>query len=236
MKIQLLSTVLGLLMASFLAAQSFEFPDQRETYFASMGQSVRIPIQVKNTSEKAQIFVIRTHSGDLGSTQKGYFCLDKTCLEPGVDAFSRRLEPGQALENLAYVVETGLVTGENSLQIEVTSQSSAADPKTRAIKLLISDERTAKALFYQSKDITIYDVYPNPAIDYATVDYTLHNEKVEAKLVIHNVLGSHQVDHALPPQENRLKISTESLPTGVYFYTIYLDNDGVLTRKLVVRK
>jgi hypothetical protein len=146
------------------------------------------------------------------------------------------LEPGQILENLVYVVETGLVTGENNLQIEVVSRSSAAEARTRAVKLLITDERSTKALFYQSRDITIYDVYPNPATDHAMVDYTLHNEKMEAKLVIHNVLGSHLVDHALPGQENRVKITTETLPAGVYFYTIYLDNQGVLTRKLVVRK
>ncbi len=236
MKFRFTFAVIGLFSVSFLAAQSFDFPDQRETYFASIGQTIRIPIQVKNTSEKAQIFVIRKHSSDLGSTQKGYFCLDKTCLEPGVDEFSRRLDPGQALENLVYVIETGLVTGENSLHIEVASRSAMAEAKSRAVKLLITDERGAKALFYQSKDITIYDVYPNPATDHAMVDYTLHNEKLEAKLVIHNVLGSHLVDHTLSYQENRVKIGTETLPPGVYFYTIYLDNEGVLTRKLVVRK
>lgn len=231
-----LLALVGLFSVGFLAGQSFDFQDQRETYFASIGQTVRIPIHVKNTSEKAQIFLIQAHSSDLGSTQKGYFCLDKTCLEPGVSEFSRRLDPGQALENLAYVVETGLVTGENLLQIEVASRSALIEARSRAVKLLITDERNAKALFYQSKDITIYDVYPNPATDHAMVDYTLHNEKLEAKLVIHNVLGSHLVDHALSHQDNRVKITTETLPAGVYFYTIYLDNEGVLTRKLVVRK
>jgi len=236
MKYRFFFTVSALMLGVLLYAQDFEFSDQRETYFASIGQSVRIPLQVRNTGEKPQIFVIRRHSSDLGSTQKGYFCLDKTCLEPGIDGFSRRLEPGQALENLVYVVETGLVTGESSLQIEVASRSSLSEGKSRLIKLLVSDERSAKGLFFQSKDITIYDVYPNPAADYAMFDYVLHSERLDAKLVIYNVLGGHLLDHTLPHHENRLKISTETLPAGVYFYTVYLDNEGILTRKLVVRR
>jgi len=40
----------------------------------------------------------------------------------------------------------------------------------------------------------------------------------------------------MPYIENKIKISTDELPAGVYFYTVYLNNSGVLTRKLVVRK
>lgn len=232
----LLAAVGILFSVGFLAAQSFEFPDSKETISASIGQSVRIPLLVKNTGEKPQIFVIRKLSGDLGSTQRGYFCLDKTCLEPGIDEFSRRLEPGKSLENLVYIVETGLVTGENSIQIEVASRSALPEGKLRTIRLLIHDERGSKSFVYSSRDITIYDVYPNPASEYAMLDYTLHNEHVEAMLVIHNVLGSHLIDQGLSYLENRVKINTDALPPGVYFYTVYLDKEGILTRKLVVRK
>jgi len=49
-------------------------------------------------------------------------------------------------------------------------------------------------------------------------------------------LGSSVGDYNLPSSENRIKITTDEFSAGVYFYTVYLDNTGVLTRKLIIRK
>jgi hypothetical protein len=43
-------------------------------------------------------------------------------------------------------------------------------------------------------------------------------------------------DYDLPASETRVKIQADELISGVYFYTVYIDNSGVLTRKLIVRK
>jgi len=73
-------------------------------------------------------------------------------------------------------------------------------------------------------------------MDQAYIDYRLHNEMLKAKLVLHNVLGKSMGDFELPSSETLVKIPTDELAPGVYFYTIYLNNSGILTRKLVVRK
>ncbi|MBK8291991.1 MAG: T9SS type A sorting domain-containing protein [Flammeovirgaceae bacterium] len=91
-------------------------------------------------------------------------------------------------------------------------------------------------MLFQSKDITIHDVYPNPVQDHAFIDYQLHNENVKAKLVIHNILGRPLDEYELNSSETRAKIQTEEYTSGIYFYTLYLDNNGILTRKLIIRK
>jgi hypothetical protein len=40
----------------------------------------------------------------------------------------------------------------------------------------------------------------------------------------------------LPTAETHVKIQTEEFTSGIYFYTLYLDNNGILTRKLIIRK
>jgi hypothetical protein len=40
----------------------------------------------------------------------------------------------------------------------------------------------------------------------------------------------------LSPFENRVKIQSEEFVSGIYFYTLYLNNNVVLTRKIVIRK
>ncbi|HRI80361.1 MAG TPA: T9SS type A sorting domain-containing protein [Cyclobacteriaceae bacterium] len=216
--------------------QSFEWVDRQENIQAGLGQSIKVPIRIKNTSDKAQFFIIkRTHS-DLGINQKGYFCLGDECSDPSVDQYTKRLEPGETLSNLNFVVETGLISTNNSLRFEVFPKGNLALSVDHAFTLSV-DEKPGKSLVFQSREITIHDVYPNPVVDQAYIDYRVAaNENLKAKVVIHNILGSPVGNYDLPGNETRIKIQADELASGVYFYTVYLNNVGVLTRKLVVRK
>lgn len=216
-------------------AQGLEWTERQESFQAGLGQIVRIPIRIKNTSDKPQFLVVRKALGDLSSNQKGYFCLGDECLDTGVDQFSKRIEPGETLTNLYFTVETGLIATTNSLRFEVFTRGSPQMALEHSVTLAV-EEKPAKSLVFQSRDITIHDVYPNPVIDQAFIDYRIYNESLKAKVVIHNILGSAVGHYELPVFESRVKIQADEFTSGVYFYTVYLDNIGVLTRKLVVRK
>ena len=216
-------------------AQGFDLVDRQDTYQAAVSETLRIPLKIKNTTDKAQFYIIRKGNNDLGGTQKGYFCLDKNCLEAGIDEFSKRIEPGETLSGLYYSLETGLITGQNNLKFEIFIRGNPQGLLQHQVNINI-DEHRAKSFVFQSKDITIQDVYPNPVTDQAFIDYKIHNESMKAKVVIHNILGSSIGDYELLNSESRIKIITDDFTSGVYFYTVYLDNNGVLTRKLIVRK
>jgi hypothetical protein len=235
MKLRLL--LVGFVLVASLAsvAQSFELLDRTEQYSTGISQTIRIPIKIKNTSEKAQFYIVRLTSNELSGTQKGYFCLDKTCLESGITEFSKKVEAGATLENLQYVLETGLVAGQYPIKFEVFAKGSISTLTEHSVNVMV-EEKPAKSLVFQSKDITIHDLYPNPVNDQAFIEYRLHNEGIKAKMVIHNILGSSVIDLGLSYQETKVKIEASDMSPGVYFYTVYLDNVGVLTRKLIVRR
>jgi len=216
-------------------AQGFDLVDQHESYQAAVSETLKIPLKIKNTTDKPQFYIIRKGNNDLGGTQKGYFCLDKNCLESGIDEFSKRIEPGETLSGLYYSLETGLITGQNNLKFEIFIRGNPQGLIQHQVNVTIEEQR-AKSFVFQSKDITIQDVYPNPVTDQAYIDYKIHTESMKAKVIIHNILGSSIGNYELPNSEGRIKISTDDFTSGVYFYTVYLDNQGVLTRKLIVRK
>lgn len=216
--------------------QGIEWIDRQDTYLAGLGQNARIPIRIRNTTEKAQTFVIRRAAEDLNANQKGYFCIGDECFDTTIDQISRRLEPGEIANNIFFVVETGLAPTSNAFRVEVYQKGSPQLGIEHAFLLSI-EEKPARSFVFQSRDITVHDVYPNPVTDQqAYIDYRLADESVKAKVVIHNILGSPVGEHEMPSSETRVKIQADELSSGVYFYTIYLDNVGVLTRKLVVRK
>lgn len=218
------------------ASQAQELLDLQATYATTIGDQVRIPLRLHNWSDKTQVLIIRLVENDLHSGQHGVFCLDKTCLETDVTDFTRRLEPGETLTGLSFVVEPGLLPTHNNLKFEIISKGTmTTNPAEYEVSLVIN-EKPSKPLVFQSKEITIQDVYPNPVSDQAFIDYTLHNEHVKAKVIVHNILGMAIGEYALPHTEQRAKIDADNLTPGVYFYTLYLDNSGVLTRKIIVRK
>lgn len=223
----------SLVLALAAQAQNFELVDRQDSYQATFSQLVKIPLKIKNTTDKPQFYVIRKTRSDLGESQKGYFCLDNNCLEPGIVEFSKRVEPDETI-NLYYSIESGLQPIQNSLKFEIFPKGSPTEGIEHNVSLTV-EERTPRSL-YQSREITIHDVYPNPVQDQAIIDYKISNDLVKAKIVLHNVLGKPLGDYELSPDDTRIKIQTDELPSGVYFYTLYLNNNGVFTRKIMVRK
>jgi hypothetical protein len=224
-----------LLAVGLTHAQNFDLLDKADTYTATFSQTIKIPIKIRNQSDKAQFYVIRLNDAELSGTQKGYFCLDKTCLEAGITEFSKKIEAGSTLEGLYFVLETGLIAGQYPIKFEVFARGNIQSSIHHSVNVNI-EEKQPKSFVYQSKDITIHDVYPNPVVDQAFIEYRLHTEAIKAKLVVHNILGSSMNNLDLPYSESKVKIQAEDLTPGVYFYTLYLDNIGVVTRKLIVRR
>jgi hypothetical protein len=224
--------LLALTVASVSRGQGFEVIDKQDSYQAAISETIQIPVRIKNTTDKPQTYTIRKAPSDAGGFQKGYFCLGRNCVEQAAEEFTRRVEPGEMFD-LYYTLETGLVTGSASLRFEIAARGN--HPLEHNVTVQI-DEKRETSFVFQSRDITIHDVYPNPVVDQAFIDYRIHNELVKARVVIHNILGRTMNEAELPIYETKLKLQTEELATGIYFYTLYLDNTGVLTRKLIVRK
>lgn len=83
--------------------------------------------------------------------------------------------------------------------------------------------------------IKISEAYPNPARDYINFDYRWSMDLEEAKIILHNVVGSVVGEYQLDSFETNLSISVSNLESGIYFYTLVVDRQNVLTRKVIVR-
>jgi hypothetical protein len=225
-----------LTLAGYLSAsgQSFEVTPVSETLIGTTGQSIKIPIQIKNTSDKAQVYIIRLSENDLKTGQKGYFCHNGTCLNEEVREISKRIEGLSSIQDLYYVIETGLVTGQNQLVFEAGIKG-AGTGQELPVTIMI-DEKQPRNVVFKSRDLVVHEIYPNPSSSVAYIDYELYNDKKSAKILIHNILGTPLGEQELPANDTRTKILTEDLSPGIYFYTVYLDNEGLITRKMVVRR
>lgn len=226
---------MGIIIGSCAFAQSFEMTSIQDSYNGFIGEAITAPLRLKNTSDKAITLIIRKVDAQIGSSQRNYFCLDNNCLDHKVEDFIVKIEPGQVMNNFQVVLEAGLVSGESSLRYVAFNKYNPAHAVEFDLNFIV-EEKPEKQDLYRSRFITLKDVYPNPVVDQAVVDYKMNDDQVKAKIVVHNILGNVVGEYSLPPSENFVRVRTDDLSAGIYFYTLYVENEGVITRKLIVRK
>jgi hypothetical protein len=218
-----------------LKAQSFEIGQLDEVYRGYIGETLRVPLKFTNTTDKPLTLIIRRVSSNLGGTQKNYFCLNDDCLDQRVEDAVIRLEPRESLDDFVVALDAGLANGISSVKYIVFNRYNSSESFELDLNFAV-EERSAKQDIFTHPQIVLHDVYPNPVVDYAYVNYNMANDDVAAKIIIHNILGNAIEEYNLPAAENKVKIRAESMNAGIYFYTLYLDNEGVVTRKLIVKK
>jgi len=232
---KVLLLVTFLLISHLTFSQGFEIGSLQESYKGNIGEIIKAPIRFKNTSDKPITLIIRKVSGQIGSTQKNFLCLDANCLDQREDDHIVKIEPNQTLSTFQVALDAGLVAGLSTVKYIAYNKSNPSQTIEFEVNFAV-EEKAKKQSIYSSKYITIKDVYPNPVVDHALVDYKISNEQIKAKIIIHNILGNNQGEYELSATENLLRIPTEDLSAGIYFYTLYINDEGVLTCKIVVRK
>lgn len=227
--------IVCILVCGILQAQNFELSGLQDSYKGSIGDLIRAPLLLKNNSEKSITLIIRKVETQIGSTQKSYFCIDNNCLDQRTEDYVIKIEPGQTLQNFSIGLEAGLVEGFSELKYIIYNKANLNESRPFEIHFVV-EGKPEKSNIYTSRLITIHDVYPNPVTDRANIDYQLHSDEVKTKIVIHNILGNALTEYELPYSETKVKILADQLSAGIYFYTLYIDNEGVMTRKLIVKK
>lgn len=232
-----LSTILTLVFAISAYAQRFEVVDANKNFTAMIGERISAPLKIKNLTEEPLNLVIRRVNKDIGSSQSSFFCLNGECFDSDADQLPVQyvIPPGETSLKFESILETGLAAGYSSIKYIVYDRNHPAEAVEFQLSYNVKDQ-DQKSLIYASDDLKINDVYPNPVSDFAVIDYNIANKDIEAKIIIHNVLGSIIGEYKLPSLENKITIKTDEFNPGVYFYTLYVDNDGVMTRKLIIRK
>lgn len=231
------STILIFTFAATVSAQSLQIVETPASYNVKIGEEVSTTIKIKNLSAEPVNILVRRNNEKLGSSQETYFCWGGDCKEKDADVtyVSQVIQPGQILETFTSVLETGLDETSSAVTYTFYNRDDPSDFVEFNLNYEVK-EQVSRGNLYTSEAITMSDIYPNPVSDVAYMDYVATNEELEAKVVLHNILGSIVSEYKLNPRERELKIFTSDLKPGVYFYTVYVDSEGKVTKKLVIKR
>lgn len=133
---------------------------------------------------------------------------------------------------LLFANPTASSTASTDNAASATAQVERADRRTYGFE---ERGRGPEEQLYSSDRITVSNIYPNPANDYAELDYTVQGNVRDAKVIFYNILASPVAEYELAKNDRKLRVNTREMPTGVYFYRLVVDGKNVATKKMLVR-
>ena len=79
--------------------------------------------------------------------------------------------------------------------------------------------------------------YPNPTQGIATIPYVLEEDAMNAKIVLSNLMNSIMREYPLHDKgKSGIEINMSDLPSGIYFYSLIINNTKVDGKKLLLVK
>lgn len=99
----------------------------------------------------------------------------------------------------------------------------------------LEEANKAEDILFSNDKVRVLNAYPNPANEYAEIDYQITGNVGNVKIALYNVLGAGVADYDLDRNERNLRIQTREIPTGVYYYQLLLEGKKVATKKLLIR-
>lgn len=193
-------------------------------------------INITNNSTVAKSVSVKKviHEGDTLPGTKNNFCWglcypDTTYISP----YPQTIQAGQTSEGFSGDYNPKSIPGISKIMyvffdVDNRNDSVAVVVEYNASPTSVSDDLISLVKFSAA--------YPNPSVNVFYVDYTIPESINKATIAITNMLGSKVKEVTLSNHSGKVQIPVFDLINGIYFYSLMVDHQLILTRKFVVRR
>ncbi|PZX49188.1 T9SS type A sorting domain-containing protein [Algoriphagus chordae] len=236
-RLLILFTWLWLSVPVLTDAQQVRVLSEGLEFRGDLGATKRKTVILQNETDQVKTYILKSLRGNIGSSQKVRICIGEDCYDPKkeIAKIKLTLEPGEILTDLYLDFEMGIAETRGSFDLSFVNESNLRDLFVVEARYEVNDP-AIKVDEFDYKDIVLSDVYPNPSVRIAQFDYNIKNQAVKARIAINSFIGNPIADFELDPERNTLPINVSDFNPGIYFYTLFLDNKNIVTKKLVVKK
>jgi len=222
-----------LLSALYVSAQSLEFTYLENTPWGNASSIIVARAHIKNISGSAKDIKVRRFQQTVVPGSSNYFCWD-VCYGPSTSISLNPLtiEPGDTNEAFYADYEGNGNVGLSTIQYCFYDQQNNSDSICFIAVFNASATGVETNLFANENKIS--NAYPNPASGSAKITYSVKSDAGNSKFVLHNMLGAVVKTIDLNEKLATLEIHLNGLQSGIYFYSLVVDNKTIATKKLVV--
>ncbi|WP_339923782.1 T9SS type A sorting domain-containing protein [uncultured Cyclobacterium sp.] len=191
---------------------------------------------LQNDSNESATYFLRYLRGNVGSSQNILVCIGDNCFDPRKDLSQVRftLAPGEVTTNIYIEFELGITATKGTFDLHFFNTSNQRDAfVVENVYNVVSDQPSDNV---NHKDVDLDEIYPNPSVRTAQLDYKIKNPNAKVRIVINSFIGNPIYDFRLDASQETLIIPVTDLNPGTYFYTLIVDNKNIVTKKLYVKR
>lgn len=234
-------TLIAILAFSFgLQAQNYEFIYAEDTVkYNPTWSFVDAKANLKNISGSAVTLYAQRVSNDLANDHRTNFCWSTTCFSHDFSN-SSLLNVAVELKNngvdstFKMTLEPRNTGGTTTVTMRFYNANDVNDYIDHTI-VYVEDPTASISEEDLARGFDLSNPYPNPASDFAWIDYTLPSNVTTASLRITDMQGRAIGQQAINTFEDRAQIQTSDLASGVYFVNLMAEDRIIATSKLRVK-
>ncbi|HLU88662.1 MAG TPA: T9SS type A sorting domain-containing protein [Cyclobacteriaceae bacterium] len=199
--------------------------------------SQRKSLILQNESDQHKEYILKFMRGNIASSQNIKICLNNTCYDPKKDLAKVKLSlaPGEVYTDLYLEFELGITSAKGTFDLHFANTQNLRDIFiVEGVYNVENPESGGNEV--DNKDIKLGSVYPNPASRVAQLEYEIKNPAINARIVVNSIIGNPVYDLKLNPKDKSVFINVADLDSGIYFYTLIVDNKNIVTKKFVVKR
>jgi hypothetical protein len=220
-------------MALTISAQDIIVKNLSENISSNFQNSKTETFQVQNYSNFNKSIKIKSNIDKMQGGTTLQICYEGKC-QSSSEYLIIDIPANSLSQDITIILNGGLSNNKEIAYFEFIDMEVDKGIK-KEIEINVNNEQI-QDLFFSKENVQVKSFFPNPAVKSAVMEYTIKPTMQDAKITLQNVLGSIIDTYELSPDENKLTISTENLNPGVYFYTLTINDEGLATRKLIVKK
>lgn len=241
MKQKLLSTLLGfLVLTGFSQNLDLKFdgmkidPGEEITLVAhaDSGMMVFEGLLIKNTGTELKLIKIaREIITQVANTENSFYWGTGYSADTDTSTLSVKIEGGEiSTDFVGYYIPNGNI-GTTSVKYTLFELGDPDETTYFFVNYKTVDELAVP----ENRELYFSPIYPNPANNQANLDYQIHGTNAEVKFILINLLGKKVKEIEISENNGSLQLNTSGLTEGIYFYSLLINNESVLTQKLIIK-
>ncbi len=195
---------------------------------------IQLDLIFTNNSDASAAIKVARNEIEMAAGSESYFCWG-ACYPPATDT-----------SGMSMTIDAGASSGEGDFSAHYTIGDEGIskisytfyniDNPDEAVTVLVNfDTRPSGVNENIFKDTWISDLYPNPATSVVKIDYNFPAAVTNAEVKVVNLVGSVVMEQKLDASANNHSINISELNSGIYFYSLFLNEEVYSTKKLIVK-
>ena len=192
-------------------------------------------VATNNTRNSMSVNVLRTNIDTIPGTINS-FCWADLCYPPFLDLSGNSvfLAAGASSEDLNFKGEFFAQENLGTSLVKYKFFNIENEEEFAEVVVRYWSSPTGIEVDY-ADNISMSNAYPNPAHSVFKLDYSFDVRVNAASVKVVNLLGSVVKVVELDQNSNSVSVDVSDLNTGIYFYSVIVNNEIFQTKKLVVR-